>query len=263
MSVLAEQQQALVRALVGPCDDTSLAALPLQDAPLRLRGLQAYRGNAQALAQRALAAAFPVTLQLLGEENFSALAVAFWQSHPPQRGDMGCWGDALPGFMAGAAQLKDEPYLADVGRVEWALHRASSAADVVPDQASLRVLLETDPGDVRLVLASGVALVRSSFPVASIVNAHLVGKPGLAEAGARLREGMQETALVWRPGFKPCVRHEEPASADFIAALQAAPSLGAALEMAAPPEFAQWLAQAVQTGLVAGARAIENLTIKP
>jgi len=263
MSVLAEQQQALVRALDGPQDDASLSALPLQDAPSRLRGLQAYQGNAQALAHRALEAAFPVTSQLLGEENFSALAAAFWQSHPPQRGDMGWWGEALPGFMAAAAQLKDEPYLADVGRVEWALHRALFAADVAPDHASLSVLLETDPCDVHLTLASGVALVRSPYPVASIVNAHLVGKPDLAEAGEKLREHKQETALVWRPGFKPCARHEEPASADFIAALQAAPSLAAALEMAAPPEFAQWLSQAVQTGLVVGARVIENPTIQP
>ena len=104
-----------------------------------------------------------MTSQLLGEENFSALAAAFWQSHPPQRGDMGWWGEALPGFVAAAAQLKDEPYLADVGRVEWALHRALFAADVAPDHASLSVLLETDPCDVHLTLASGVLVLYAAL----------------------------------------------------------------------------------------------------
>ena len=153
MNALAREQQAMVQALTGRWDAAALSGMTREDDPLRLRGLQAYRGNAHALAERALAAAFPVTAQLLGEENFNALSRAFWHTHPPERGDMGWWGEALPEFMAGATQLQDEPYLADVGRVEWALHRAAFAADVPADHASLSLLLECDPGELRLVLA--------------------------------------------------------------------------------------------------------------
>lgn len=253
MSALASQQQAMLQALRGHRDDSALSGLTRQKDLLRWRGLQAYRGNAHALAERALAAAFPVMVLLLGEESFSALARAFWHDHPPQCGDMGWWGDTLPSFIAGAAQLQDEPYLPDVARVEWALHRAAFAADVQADSASLALLLETDPADLRLVLASGVCVLRSPWPVATIINAHLGGGPDLGVAGARLRAGTPEIALVWRRGFKPCMRQDEPPSADFVTALQTCPSLGAALDAAAPPDLAGWLSAAVQSGLVASA----------
>ena len=253
MNSLARQQQAMVHALTGAWDAAALSGMTHEDDPLRLRGLQAYRSNAHALAERALGAAFPVTAQLLGEQNFHALSHAFWHAHPPQRGDMGWWGDALPEFMASAPQLGDEPYLADIGRLEWALHRASFAADVPADHPSLSFLLESDPGDVRLVLAAGVYVIDSLWPVASILNAHLVGTPDLEEAGAMIRRATPEAALVWRNGLRPCLRQETTAGARFVAALQTCPSLGAALDQAAPPDLASWLATAVQTGLVAGA----------
>ncbi|MBL0094465.1 MAG: putative DNA-binding domain-containing protein [Piscinibacter sp.] len=77
-----------------------LAALSLRGEPPALRergaraerGLAAYRANASALAERALAAACPTLQAMLGEADFAALARAFWRDHPPQRGDLGEWG---------------------------------------------------------------------------------------------------------------------------------------------------------------------------
>ena len=59
------------------------------------RGLQAYRANAGALAERALAAAFPTLQQLLGDESFAALARHFWLASPPAHGDIATWGEGL------------------------------------------------------------------------------------------------------------------------------------------------------------------------
>ncbi len=254
MTSLARQQQAMLQAVFGRWDEAALRGLAAQDDSLRIRGLQAYRSNGHALAQRALAAAFPVLNQLLGEENFAGLARAFWQRHPPVHGDIALWGDQLPGFAGQSAQLVDEPYLADVARVEWALHSAATAADAVADPGSFRLLVEQEPAAVTLVLAPGVSVIESRWPVVSIIHAHVTGEPGLDLAGERLRAGVAETALVWRQGFKPMLRQAARAEAGFLAAIEAGHALGAALEAEDGIDFNNWLAPAVQSALVLGAR---------
>lgn len=258
MSALARQQEALLRAVFGRRDESALRGLALQDDSLRVRGLQAYRSHGHALAQRALAAAYPVINQMLGDENFDGLARAYWQRHPPDRGDMGQWGGQLPGYVEQAAQLAVEPCLADVARVEWALHRTATAADVVPDPGSFSLLVEHDPAAVTLDMAAGAQVIRSAWPVVSLVNAHLTGVPDPALAGERLRAGTAEIALVWRQGFRPMLRESTPAEAAFLEAIQARLALDAALEAAEGLDFNTWLAPAVQSGLLAGASLLSS-----
>lgn len=261
VAALAQEQQALLRALMGERDDSSLwLHMQLAHAPLARRGLRAYQANGLALAERALGAAYPVLAQLIGDENFAPLARHFWRRHPPSRGDMACWGDGLAGFLEASSQLADEPYLGDVAHIEWALHEAATAADAQPDLNAFALLSTTDPAEVTLTLGAGVFLLASAYPVASIVNAHLLGEPALAEAGALLRAGAAEHALVWRQGFKPRVCAITAAEYALLAALQAGDSLeaalGSALECAAAFSFENWLGRAVQDGLVTGARRL-------
>ncbi len=261
VATLAQEQQALLHVLMGERDDSSLwPHLQLVNAPLARRGLQAYQANGLALAERALGAAYPVLAQLIGDESFAPLARHFWRRHPPIRGDMACWGDGLADFLAASSQLADEPYLGDVARVEWALHQAATAADARPDPQSFALLSCADPAGVTLTLDAGVFLLGSLYPVASIVNAHLLGEPALAEAGALLRAAVAEHALVWRQGFKPRVCAISAAEHALLTALQAGGSLqaalGSALECAAAFSFENWLGRAVQDGLVTGARPL-------
>lgn len=259
MNPLARQQSALLAAIWRPHTGSALQTLaPQLDAgPLALRGLQAYRSNAHELAVRALSAAFPVLLQLLDESNFRGLALGFWQSHPPARGDMAQWGDALAAHIEALPDLMaDEPCLADVARAEWALHSAATAADAQADPASFALLAQADPAHLVLVLSPGATCIESRYPVASIITAHLQGEPTLAEAGQRLRDGVAETALVWRQGLKPCLREAMPGEAAFVAALQENASLLDSLAAAPQLDFNQWLLPAVQSGLLI--RAVER-----
>lgn len=270
MAKLAQEQQALLQALLGERDDSSLWPHVQLDGADARRGLQAYQANGLALAERALGAAYPVLAQLIGDESFAPLARHFWRHHPPGRGDMACWGDALAAFLEAAPQLADEPYLGDVARVEWALHRAATTADTRPDPHSFALLSEADPAEVTLTLAAGVALLVSAYPVASIVNAHLLGEPELAEAAVLLRAGAAEHVLVWRQGFKPRVCTITAAEHALLAALQTERSLEAALgcavecapagamESAAVFSFERWLGRAVQDRLVTGARRLTH-----
>lgn len=252
---LALQQQAVLAALLGgPQDAIKLIAVSAHG--YWARGLNAYQGNAHALARRSLRAAYPVLARLLGEESFEALACALWHAQPPQRGDMALWGEALPAFVTASAQLADEPYLADVARAEWALHRAATAADAEPELATLALLTAQAPEQLALRLVPGTAVLVSAYPVASIITAHLEASPTLPEAGQRLRAGLGEAALVWRQGYKPRLRATLPGEAPFVAALLAGAPLATALAQAGALDFARWLALAVQSGLLL---AIERL----
>ena len=256
MIKLAGQQQALLQVLFTAAAPTPGAAvasgLPFHGE----RGLRAYRANGLALAERTLSACFPVVAQLVGAESFSALSREFWLTLPPTCGDLAQWGEALPQFLQTNTQLADEPYLPDVARVEWALHVAGGAADQQADMASFALLASADAAGVTLLLASGIQILQSSYPSASIVNAHLLGAPSLAEAGAMLRAGTGELVLVWRAGLRPQARPSNREEAALITALARGAPLLSALEAAPGLDFQAWLTIAVQSGLVLGSRAL-------
>ena len=258
-SALAEQQQALLDALFAPAaaQHPPAAGPPAQAAHFSgARGLLAYRSNAHALAERTLLASFPVIAQLVGIDSFHLLARDFWHHHPPTRGDLAQWGEALATFLQANTQLADEPYLGDVARVEWALHLAAGAADRAPEPASFALLSSTAPDALTLLLSSGTAVVASAYPVASIVTAHLAASPSLQAVGEKLRARECECAVVWRQGFKPRVGQCNAAEAALVQALLDGTSLSAALDRAGELDFAHWLPSAVQSGLVLGAIAV-------
>ena len=257
-SILAREQSTLLQALARHASSDV-------NTPFNSRGLQVYQANRAVQAERTLASTFPVICQLTGLETFDPMARHYWQQHPPHRGEMGQWGEHLPEFLAAADQLAGEPFLADVARIEWALHRAASARDPVLDTASFALLCgqADNARPVCLALSPGTVTLASAYPVASIVNAHLAGEPTLDEAAALLSQGQGEHALVWRQGFKAKVRRISAAEYGLINALAKGLALDAALDqvVSSDPDFDfnAWLAQAVQTGLVTGAIYVTDL----
>ena len=294
-SALALQQQALLQALwTRPAQFDSesaahgrqaggnahtvhsmtppLALAALVSAPWQ-RGLVAYRTNAAALAERALLAAYPVVAALISADSFAPMARQFWYQHPPERGDLACWGEALPGFLEREPQLADVPYLADLARVEWALQRSAGAPDAQPfEPASFALLGEMAPDQLTLRLPPGTALLRSGWPVVSLVNAHLQHEPAFGTVAGRVQARMGETALVWRQGLRPHLAACTDGEAALIAALLAGRSLLAALEAvdgveaagadamsgtAASFDFGAWLNAAVTQGQVLGVTRLQ------
>jgi hypothetical protein len=259
MSALALQQQALLATLFERPGSAALAqareALDTLLTPHTGRGLRAYQANGHALAERSLQAAYPVIAELIGHENFDPLARELWHSHPPERGDLAHWGDALPDFLQAHEQLAGLPYLADVARVEWALHLAAGAPDAPTDAASFARLANEDLQHLTLVLAPGTAVFTSRWPVASLITAHRDGQPDLVEVSARLRDGLGESALVWRQGLRPRVAGCPAPVAQLLGALlRGLPLPGAwnAIASDEPFDLSTWLAEAVQQGLVIG-----------
>lgn len=257
----AARQQLLLRRLLGAgaseaaraVDDPSaglLCAVSPAAAGVTLeRGISAYRANAAALAERALGAAFPTLQQLIGDESFVALARDFWRQYPPLAGDMACWGEGLAEFVGSAASLADEPCLADVARVDWAVHIAGRAADA-PAVQGLKLLAELDPAQLLVQLVPGTAIVESPHPVATIWHAHRqpAGEGDrFAAVRAAFAAGQGEAALVFRQGWSPRVLAVPAAEVEFTRALLAAQTLDAALHRAGDGfDFQSWLIAALQ-----------------
>jgi hypothetical protein len=256
MSTLALQQQHLLESLFVHGTASAMKNVAVCADSTWARGLKAYQSNGHALAERALLAAYPVLARMLGDESFAALARALWHATPPQRGDVAQWGDTLADFVAASPQLADDPYLADVARVEWALHSAASAADAEAQPATLALLGSHDLDALQLQLAPGMALLRSPWPVVSLVRAHADDGVTLPQAATLLRAGQAEDALVWRQGYRPQVRQAQPGEADFVAALLQGCSLGAALDGASQLDSQAWLTTAVHSGLLLAAHPL-------
>ena len=250
MTGLAQQQQALLDALFSGSNLNATKTIAACAIDTGARGLKAYKSNGHALAQRALAAAYPVVGQLLGDESFGELARALWHAHPPVRGDVAQWGAALAEFLRASPQLQDEPYLHDVAILEWALHRCATAANRAADLATLALLTTHDPDHVRLVLAPGCVVAQSHWPVVSILNAHLEQVPTFAAVGQQLRDAVAQDAVVWRAGLRPRVREAAPGEAQFLQALLQGKPLGPALDVAGMLDFGTWLPMAVASGLL-------------
>jgi hypothetical protein len=241
--------QALRRAN-APADATAWLAGP---AARWQAGLRAYQANAAATAQRALLAAYPTVAQLLGEVPFFALAQALWQAAPPQRGDLAAWGDALPAFIATDVQLAGEPYLADLARMEWALHAARQADDDVAPVAGLALLGSGDATGLWLRLRAGHAALCSQHPVHTLWAAHQVeGADRFADARAALGRGQAEAVRIRRDGWEVVVERVDAANAGFEADLLRGASLGAALDAAGPGfDFEAWLIDSLRRGTLA------------
>lgn len=250
MTDLARQQQALLDALFAWPAAAAAEALAFYAEDPGGRGLKAYQANGHFSAQNALQTAYPVVAQLLGAQSFSDLARALWHAHPPLRGDIGCWGAALGEFLSASGQCQDDPFVADVALAEWALHQCAGAPDAKADLSTLALLTNHEPEQLRLGLASGCAVLRSAWPLASILGAHLDGSPSLQEAGAQLREEVAQDVVVWRSGYRPQFRQALAGEADCLQALLHGESLAAALDHAPALDFGQWLPMAVQSALV-------------
>lgn len=236
----AARQTALVQALLqGGGQDLTPGLRALRGvAGGAARGLQAYRGNAQALADKALAAPFPRLRAWLGEADFAQLAWTFWRRCPPRQGELGRWAEALPDFLTVQSGLEDgAAWLPDVARIEWAIHAAEQAADAALEVDTLQALAQEDPARLVLRLRPGLRLL-SVAPAAAAL-----WLPELAHGTAPV------ALLVWRQAWKAELCDLSPDWRCFMQNLLAGLSLAQALErcLAAHPAFdvAAWLASAL------------------
>lgn len=255
----AQRQRDLITALEG--SGPTAVDMRLHEAGARAaRGLEAYRANAEAIADRALGAVFTTVRTMVGIDDFKHLAREFWRAHPPLRGDLGEWGDEFPGWLAEHVAMAAWPYLADCARLDLALHLNERAADAVLNAASLSLLETHDPERVCMRLMPGVSLLCSPWPIATIHHAHQASADEAAQAFLAVREALAasnaESVLVARHGWRAVAHRLDVHEAAWTQSLLGGASLGVALSQAGVGfDFAGWLGRALRGSWLKGVQA--------
>ncbi len=187
------------------------------------RALTIHRNTSHKAAQDALAANYPVIVQLVGEEAFAACAAAFVEERPPAEPRLCLYGDGFGDFLRDYAPFVELGWLGNVAALERLVVETMFAADhCVFDGAALDL-------ESALPLHAATRIGRLSGPAVSIWRAHQ--PDGDPDALASL-EWIDEIALVTRPAGSVMVTSIDAIAADFLDSCNAGRALGEAASMA-------------------------------
>ena len=166
MPSLLELQRAFSAALFGGAEVPDL----FTD---QATGLRVHRANVITNLEDALAAVYPVTRRIVGEEFFAAAARRHARAIPSTSADIHHYGARFASLLQelpGAAELA---YLPPLARLEWAVHQVFHAADQPPitlDRA--HAALEGGEMGLEIGLHPACRLQRASFAVQRIWESH-------------------------------------------------------------------------------------------
>lgn len=187
-----------------------------------------YRNNVHVSLVESLAARFPITRAQVGEEFFRAMARAHVQQCKPSHPLLTFYGEDFPDFIAGFAPAALLPWLPDLARLEraWSESWAAADAPALPITA-LRAHRPDELLQVRVCVHPAVRLVRSSWPVADLWEAHQGPDPDLSAI-----DWTSQHVLLCRPHADVLLRRVDGPACDFIAALIAGDTIETAAALA-------------------------------
>jgi hypothetical protein len=244
MSELAWLQEDFSAALTGVAPPGFVLR---GDPEVGARRFSVYRNNVRLMRMNALTAAYPLIRNIVGAEFFTGLARQFAIGHDSQSGDLNEYGALFDEFLQAFEPARELPYLPDVVRLEWRLHRAYYAADAAAfDPARLAAVPQERWGELRFRLHPAHALLRSPWPLARIREVNL---PEYAGEMAVDFAGAENFVLVTRPDYDPTVASLAAGEFAWLDALARGLTLAQALQCAGAiqPDFD--LAQALQDAL--------------
>ena len=256
MPSLPDLQQMFGAAIEDAGRASAAAGMFRGDPERSLARLAVYRGNVYANCGKALASAYPIVRKIVGEEFFDAMAREYVRSNPSQSGDLNRYGERLCDFVAGFPHTADLPYLPDVARMEWLLHRAYFAENASPFDPSSLARVEAERYlALRLELSAACALLESDWPLGRIWTIHQDDSRGAFEIDL---DSGPDRVLVHRPLWRAQVLSLACGDFLFLSAASRGETLGAALQAAATADasfepstaLARWIHAQVITSLV-------------
>ena len=155
-----------------------------------------YRNTVINGAIEALAANYPVVVQIVGDDMFEGIAIEFTLAHPPRSPILAFYGGEFAEWIAEQPWVSDLPYLPDVARVERLHVECLRAAD-----GEALTKIHADIATLRLKLHPAVRFNWLQTPGMSIWLAHQQTLPSAIEP-----DWKHEGALFARP--TPFVMHK-------------------------------------------------------
>lgn len=234
MTGLAEFQRRFQAGLIAG----DLAAFA--DGVQRPAGLAVHTHAARAMLVEGLADNFAKTLHWLGGDSFTQLALDYAAISPSHGWTLADYGSDFPEYLR--RRLPDDPEVAELAALDWALRTAFGAANPQPATWAQRADLDWDR--LRVKLAPGAALLAFATN-ADAIWAAIPARPiePLASSG---------WVLVWRERLEPRFRRTASGEGDLLAALAAGQRFGRACDDcgATSQVIGGWLQGWLSDGLV-------------
>lgn len=246
------EQQQLIRAIFDQNQEQN------QTFDFDPRGLAIYQKSLQASAVRALRITYPTVLKLIGDDVFAYATEQLIKQDPPSTGDWALWGEHFSTVLKQLDALQEFPYVADIARLDFALHILGREKDTAVDMNSMSLLATCELEELRIVLNPALKLFVSKFPIVDIYNANHSQESQvetyLTQAKQKLTEGSGQVALIYRPQYKPLLRILEPSEHDWLKLIQQGCCIGQSLDRLVGHDqnfsLETWLPLAIQQNLI-------------
>jgi hypothetical protein len=174
----------------------------------------------------ALAANMPRLKELLGPEEFGAIAAAYVDAHPSQFASIRWFGDRLAHVLE--QSHSSQPWLAELARWEWALATSFDAADApTVGVECLAAVAPGDWGELRLKFHPSVQYLELATNAQALFKA-------LAEEEAPPQPAILEHPqpwLLWRQDLKTQYRSLDPAETAALLVMRSGGTFGEMCEV--------------------------------
>jgi hypothetical protein len=223
------------------------------------QGINAYRRNLLANAQRALNISFPTVFKLLDSDISESIVYQFLRHSPPNQGDWTQWGDNFAHFLATTKVGENYQYLCECATLDWHVHRALHGRDQSFSQPSLHVLSKSEPEHIFIEFNQNVKVFTSEFPLTDIFQAHHnddESRREIAMSNAKkslLGKQVEQVVMVYRPEFQPQVAKLSASEGVFMLSLFSGKSLSDSLDVVKNNNdfsFEQWLITTIERNLI-------------
>lgn len=224
MKRLAGLQRDLQRHVLSG-DDAIVGVVRATPAVPAATRLGVYSNAYRIRLADALAANMPRLKELLGEQQFGAIAGAYIDAHPSQFASIRWFGDRLGQMLEQAHRA--QPWLAELARWEWALAESFDAADA--HAVAVEYLATVAPGDwagLRLQFHPSVRYLELATNAQALFKALSEDQPPPQPV---LLESPQPW-LLWRQDLRTQYRSLEPAEAAAFGLMRAGGTFGAMCE---------------------------------
>jgi len=240
MPSLRDQQAMLQGAILAPEENAPILSR------LHSPRLAIYRHGYRARLAGALRLNYPALAGVMGGEAFEAIAGEYARAFPSRAFSIRWHGAELHRFL-------DDPALADLARMEWALGTAFDAADcaALDGEFLARIAVAEWPG-LRMRLHPAVSVLQMAWAVETQWQA-MREEPAGAAAGAAAHD---HALLVWRKDLQAHWRIASLAEGRALLALGARGTLQETCETLGEEEavaIGAWFASWVHEGLLASA----------
>lgn len=183
-------------------------------------GMAIYQNNYRYGLINALSETYPVCKRLVGKLFFEAMANQYVQSHASRFFSLNDYGSDFCDFIQHFSPTFSVPYLSDMAKMEWAIHKVFIGPDIIHKHPSKLLTIIKDPNQynkITLSLAPNVYLLESKYPIHRIWETNQEDYQGKTEVN--LDQG-GDKLFIFRPKLEVQIDILEQTDWDILLKIQ-------------------------------------------